>query len=68
MRQIRVIDRSREDGYRLEPRNFANIVYAYSVGGEAFTCNRVSIDDDRGDFGIAEIIARYPVGTAVAVY
>ncbi len=68
VRDLRVIDRSREGGYRFEPRNFANIVYAYSVGGEAFTCNRVSIDDDRGDFGIAEIIARYPVGMDVTVY
>jgi hypothetical protein len=34
LRQIRVIDESREDGYRLEPRNFANIVYEYSVRGE----------------------------------
>jgi len=68
VRQIRVIDRSREDGYRLEPRNFANIVYEYSVSGEKLSNNRVSIDDDRGDFGIAEIIARYPVGTVVTVY
>lgn len=68
VRQIRVIDRSREDGYRLEPRNFANIVYEYSVSGEKLSNNRVSIDDDRGDFGIAEIIARYPVGAAVTVY
>jgi hypothetical protein len=68
VRDLRVIDRSREDGYRFEPRNFANIVYAYSVNGEALTSNRVSIDDDRGDFGIAETIARYPVGTDVTVY
>ena len=68
LRQIRVIDESREDGYRLEPRNFANIVYEYSVRGEGLTNNRVSIGEDRGDFGIAETIARYPVGTDVAVY
>jgi hypothetical protein len=68
VRPIRVIDRSREDGFRLEPRNFANVVYEYTVGGQALSNNRVSIDDDRGDFGIAETIARYPVGTAVTVY
>ena len=33
VREIRVIDRNREDGFRLEPRNFANIVYEYSVSG-----------------------------------
>jgi hypothetical protein len=68
VREIRVIDRNREDGFRLEPRNFANIVYEYSVSGQALSNNRVSIDDDRGDFGIAETIARYPVGAAVTVY
>jgi hypothetical protein len=65
VRDIRVIDRGREDGYRFEPRNFANIVYQYSVSGQTLTNNRVSIDDDRGDFGIAETIARYPVGMDV---
>jgi len=68
VREIRVIDRSREDGYRMEPRNFANIVYEYSVHGQALTSNGISIGDDRGDFGIAETIARYPVGAAVVVY
>ena len=68
VRQIRVIDRSREDGYRLEPRNFANIVYEYSVRGEHLSNNRVSIDEDRGNFGIGETIARYPVGRDVTVY
>ncbi len=31
MREVRVLDDSREDGHRLEQRNFANIVYEYSV-------------------------------------
>jgi hypothetical protein len=68
VREIRVIDRNREDGFRLEPRNFANIVYEYSVSGEMLSNNRIGIDDDRGDFRIAETIARYPVGAAVTVY
>jgi hypothetical protein len=68
VRQIRVIDRDREDGFRFEPRNFANIVYEYSVSGQTLSNNRVSIDEDRGDFGVAETIARYPVGTLVTVY
>jgi hypothetical protein len=68
VRDVRVMDRDREDGIRLEPRNFANIVYQYSVSGETFSNNRVSIDDDRGNFGVAETIARYPVGTPVTVY
>jgi Protein of unknown function (DUF3592) len=68
VRQVRVIDEQREDGYRFDPRNFADIVYQYSVSGEMLTNNRVSIAEDRGDFGIAETIARYPVGADVTVY
>jgi hypothetical protein len=68
VRDVRVIDASREDGFRIEKRNFANIVYEYSVSGERLSNNRVSIDEDRGNFGIAEIIARYPVGKDVTVY
>ena len=55
-------------GFRIEPRNFANIVYEYTVSGQKLTNNRVSIGEDRGNFEVAETIARYPVGTAVTVY
>jgi Protein of unknown function (DUF3592) len=68
VRDVRVMDEEREDDFRLEPRNFANIVYEYVVSGESLTNNRVSIGDDRGNFGVAETLARYPVGTAVTVY
>jgi hypothetical protein len=68
VRDVRVMDDTREDGFRLEPRNFANIVYEYSVSGQTLNNNRVSIDDDRGNFGVAGTIARYPVGTNVTVY
>jgi hypothetical protein len=68
VRDIRVIDRTREDGFRFEQRNFANIVYEYAVNGDKLSNNRVSIDDDRGNFGIAETIARYPAGSDVTVY
>jgi hypothetical protein len=68
VRDVRMLDDKREDGFRIERRNFANIVYEYSVSGQTLTNNRVSIDDDRGNFGIAETIARYPVGKAVTVY
>jgi F0F1-type ATP synthase membrane subunit c/vacuolar-type H+-ATPase subunit K len=68
VRQVRVLDDQREDGHRFEPRNFANIVYQYSVSGQRLTNNRVSIGEDRGNFGVAETIARYPVGAAVTVY
>jgi hypothetical protein len=65
VREVRVIE---EHGHRFEPRNFANIVYEYSVGGQTLRNNRVSIGEDRGNFEVAETIARYPAGTAVTVY
>jgi len=68
LRQVRVLDDSRADGHRDEPRNFANIVYEYTVSGQKLRNNRVSIGEDRGNFEVAETIARYPVGTAVTVY
>jgi hypothetical protein len=68
IRDVRVMDDGREDGFRLEPRNFANVLYEYSVSGARFSNNRVSIAEDRGDFEVAETIARYPVGASVTVY
>lgn len=68
VRDVRVLDDSREDGHSFEQRNFANIVYEYSVSGQTLRNNRVSIGEDRGNFRVAETIARYAVGTAVTVY
>jgi Protein of unknown function (DUF3592) len=68
LRDVRVLDDSREDDHRVEQRNFANIVYQYSVAGKQLRNNRVSIGDDRGNFEVAETIAKYPVGTSVTVF
>jgi hypothetical protein len=68
VRDVRVIDRDREEGHRTEQRNFANIVYEYSVAGQKLRNNRVSIGEDRGNFEVAETIAKYPVGAVVTVY
>ena len=68
LRDVRVLDDSRENGYSFEQRNFANIVYEYSVSGQTLRNNRVSIGENRGNFQVAETIARYPVGTVVTVY
>ena len=67
-RDVRVLDDSREDNRRLEQRNFANIVYEYSVAGQKLRNNRVGIGEDRGDFEVAETIAKYPAGAVVLVY
>jgi hypothetical protein len=68
VREIRVLDDSREDNYRLEQRNFANIVYQYAVAGKQLRNNRVSIGEDRGNFEVAETIAKYPAGMDVTVF
>lgn len=68
VRQVKVIDSDREEGHRFEERNFANITYEYVIAGQAYRNNRVTIGEDRGNFEVAETIARYPVGKAVTVY
>src|SRR5437879_2331630 len=68
LREVKVLDDSREDHQRFEQRTFANIVYEYSVSGQTWGNKRVSVGEGRGDFQVAEAIARYPVGTAVTVY
>ena len=57
-----------KSGYRNEQRNYANIIYEYSVAGQKLRNNRVSIGEDRGNFEVAETIAKYPVGAIVTVY
>jgi hypothetical protein len=68
VREVKVLDSERASGHRFEERNFANIVYEYSVSGQTLSNNRVSIGEDLGNFQVAETIARYPVGAAVTVY
>jgi hypothetical protein len=68
VRDVKVMDSDRKGGFRIEQRNFANIVYEYPVAGKKLRNNRVSIGEDRGDFEVAETIARYPVGAVVTVY
>ena len=68
LREVKVLDSEREAGHRFEQRNFANIVYEYSVSGQKLRNNRVSIGEDLGNFQVAETIAKYPVGALVTVH
>jgi hypothetical protein len=68
LREVKVLDSERESGHKFEQHNFANIVYEYSVSGQKFRNNRVSIGEDLGNFQVAETIAKYPVGAIVTVY
>ncbi|WP_441233898.1 DUF3592 domain-containing protein [Bradyrhizobium sp. 930_D9_N1_4] len=68
VREVRVSDSDREEGYRLESRNFANVTYEYAFGGRKMRCNRISIGEDLGNFKVAEKLAKYPAGSTVTVY
>ena len=68
VRKVKVIDSDREEGHRFEERNFADIIYEYSVAGRKLRNNRVSIGENLGNFEVAETIAKYPVGAIVTVY
>lgn len=68
VRKVRILDSDRAAGHRYEERNFANVVYQYVVAGKTYRNNRVSIGEDRGNFEVAETLARYPLGAAVTVY
>ena len=68
VREVRVSDDEREDGYRMESRNFANVTYEFSVAGRKLSCNRISIGEDLGNFQVAEKLAKYPAGSIVTVY
>lgn len=68
MRTVKTFDKEREGGRGEEKRNFARIIYEYTVSGQKLQNNRVNIGEDLGNFEVAETIARYPVGSVVTVY
>lgn len=68
VRDVEVIDDRRDDRQGHEQRNYASIVYEYTVDGQKLRNVRVDIGANRGNFGVAETLARYPVGTIVTVY
>lgn len=68
LREVRVSDSDREDGYRMEGRNFANVTYEYTVFGRKLRCNRISIGEDLGNSEVAEKLRKYPAGSVVTVY
>jgi ribosomal protein L21E len=68
VREVNVSDDDREDGFRLEKRNFANVVYEYAVNGRKLTCNRISIGEDLGNSEVGEKLRKYPAGSIVTVY
>jgi hypothetical protein len=68
VRKVEIFDDDRQGGKGEEQRNFAHIIYEYTVSGQKLRNDRVSIGEDLGNFEVAETIARYPVGQVVTVY
>lgn len=68
VRKVKTFDDDAESGRGEEERNFAKIIYEYTVDGDKLRGSRVSIGEDLGNFEVAETIAKYPVGTVVTVY
>ncbi len=67
-RKVKTFDDNRQGGRGEEARNFAKIIYEYTVSGQKMRASRVSIGEDLGNFEVEETIARYPVGKIVTVY
>lgn len=57
-----------DDDADTETRNFAKIVYEYTIASRRYQSSRVSIGEDTGDIEVAETIAKYPKGKEVTVY
>ena len=68
VRKVKTFDDNAASGRGEEERNFAQIIYEYTVDGEKLRRDRVSIGEDLGNFEVAETIAKYPVGAVVTVY
>src|SRR5262249_32228 len=67
-RKVETFDDDREGGKGEEERNFANIVYEYTVSGQKFRNDPGSTGETLANFEVAETIPRYPVGKVVTVY
>jgi hypothetical protein len=56
VRKVKTFDDDRQGGRGEEERNFAHIVYEYTVSGQKLRNDRVSIGEDLGNFEVAETI------------
>jgi hypothetical protein len=60
--------RRKRDAEASEVGNYPLVEYEYEVGGKPYTGRRISIGEQAADSGVAETLARYPVGAGVLVY
>jgi hypothetical protein len=64
----RSVKKGVDDDADTETRNFAKIVYEYTIASHRYQSSRVSIGDDTGNSEVAETLAKYPKGKEVTVY
>lgn len=57
-----------ESSTSTEIRNFPAITYEYKVGGKTFQSSHYSVQENLGNFEVAETLARFPRGAAVTVF
>lgn len=57
-----------ESSTSTEIRNFPAITYEYKVGGKTFQSSHYSVQENLGNFEVAETLERFPRGAAVTVF
>ena len=68
VRKVKVIDSDRRRRASLRRAQLRQHRLRIFGRGQKLRNNRVSIGEDRGNFQVAETIAKYPVGAVVTVY
>ncbi|MER9331789.1 DUF3592 domain-containing protein [Mesorhizobium sp. M0488] len=67
-REVRSSSTGSESSNSTEIRNFPAITFEYKVGGRTFRSSRYSVQENLGNFAVAETLARFPRGAAVTVF
>jgi hypothetical protein len=67
-REVRSSGSGSESSDATEIRNFPAITFEYKVGGKKFQSSRYSVQENLGNFEVAETLARFPRGADVTVF
>jgi len=67
-REVRSSGTGSESADSTEIRNFPAITYEYQVGGKTFQSSHYSVQENLGNFEVAETLARFPKGAKVTVF
>jgi hypothetical protein len=67
-REVRSSGAGSDSSDSTEIRNFPAITFDYKVGGKTFRGSRYSVQENLGNFEVAETLARFPRGADVTVF